>query len=441
MEPEFNFFQHWYPVSPVEDLDSKQPTAVTLLGLRLVIWKPKSSDFQVFLDQCPHRLAPLSEGRIDEETGNLMCSYHGWQFDRQGICTHIPQAENSELVSKSQKNLCAVALPVRQQQDLLWVWLDAKSSQQAGDTQLPLSPKVDASKGFVWSSFVRDLEYDWQTLVENVADPSHVPFSHHGVQGDRASARPIAFKIVQSSLNLIEATTEGRLQRTITFEPPCRLEYTFNLGDDSKQFGFVTYCIPVSPGKSRIVIQFARNAKTLYRLTPRWWDHISERNLVIDGDMVLLQQQEYFLQQRKSTESWKTAYQLPTSADRLVIEFRNWFDRYCHGQLPWSDVGINVSPTRNINNHRQQILDRYKQHTQHCRSCREALLVVQRLQAVLLIYFVVTVCAVALLPDELQLNLGLPLIVIALLGLGAYAWLRFWLRPRFYFVDYIHAHR
>jgi hypothetical protein len=129
--------------------------------------------------------------------------------------------------------------------------------------------------------------------------------------------------------------------------------------------------------------------------------------MVIDGDMVLLMQQEYFLQERKSTTSWKTAYQLPTSADRLVIEFRNWFDRYCHGQLPWNEVGINVPPTSNINSDRQQILDRYKQHTQHCRSCREALLVVQRLQAVLLIYFVITVCAVALLRDQLQL-MGLP---------------------------------
>ncbi|MBD2777753.1 Rieske 2Fe-2S domain-containing protein [Iningainema tapete] len=443
MNPEFNFFQHWYPITPFVDLDPKQPTAVTLLGLRLVIWKPKSSEtFQVFLDQCPHRKAPLSEGRIDEETGNLMCSYHGWQFDRQGICTHIPQAENPELVSNNQKNLCAVALPVRQQQDLLWVWPDAKSSQQALDTPLPLSPQVDASKGFVWSSFVRDLEYDWQTLVENVADPSHVPFSHHGVQGDRKQARPIALKIVQSTPNLIEVITEEGLQRTITFEPPCRLEYAIGLGNDGKQLGLVTYCIPVSPGKSRIVAHFTRNfAKTLHYLTPRWWDHLSERNLVLDGDMVLLMQQEYFLQQRKSTTSWKTAYQLPTSADRLVIEFRNWFDRYCHGQLPWSEVGIDVSPTWNINSDRQQILDRYKQHTQHCRSCREALLVVQRLQAVLLIYFAITVCAVALLDDRLKLTLGLPLIVTALLALGAYAWLRFWLSPRFYFVDYIHAHR
>lgn len=59
MEPEFNFFQQWYPLSPVEDLVLEQATSVTLLGLRLVIWKPKSSQtFRVFLDQCPHRLDP-----------------------------------------------------------------------------------------------------------------------------------------------------------------------------------------------------------------------------------------------------------------------------------------------------------------------------------------------------------------------------------------------
>ncbi|WP_333165278.1 Rieske 2Fe-2S domain-containing protein [Microcoleus sp. Pol12B4] len=443
MKPEFNFFEHWYPMIPLEDLDPKQPTSVTLLGLRLVIWKSKSSEtFQVFLDRCPHRLAPLSEGRIDDETGNLMCSYHGWQFDEQGICTHIPQAENPELVSKNKENLCAVALPVRQQQDLLWIWPDAKSSEQAANTPLPLSPQIDATQGFVWSSFVRDLEYDWETLVENVADPSHVPFAHHGVQGNRKQARPIAFKILQSTPNLIEGAIVGPFQTKITFEPPSRLEYAFIFGDDSKKLGLITYCIPVSPGKSRIVALFARNfGKTLYRLKPRWWDHITNRNVVLDGDMVLLQQQEYFLQQAKSTQSWKTAYQLPTSADRFVIEFRKWFDGYCHGQLPWSEVGIHVPPTRNINNDRQLTLDRYKQHTQHCSSCRKALLVVQRLQALLLGYFVVTVCAVALFPDELRLYVGLPLVVIALLGLGAYTWLRFWLRPRFYFLDYIHAHR
>ncbi|KJH71939.1 aromatic ring-hydroxylating dioxygenase subunit alpha [Aliterella atlantica] len=441
MEPEFDFFQHWYPLLPIEDLDPKQPTTATLLGLRLVIWKPKASDFRVFLDSCPHRLAPLSQGRIDDRTGNLMCSYHGWQFDEQGICTHIPQAEDPEIVSKQKDNLCAVSLPVRQQQDLLWVWLDANSSAQADSTPLPLSPQIDADKGFVWSSFVRDLEYDWQTLVENVADPSHVPFAHHGVQGDRNKATPMLMEIERSQPNLIVANVLGRLSSTITFEPPCRLEYALKFGDGSKQFGLVTYCLPVSPGKSRIVVQFPRNfAKTLHHLTPRWWEHINIRNQVLDGDMVLLQQQEHFLQQRQLIESWKTAYKLPTSADRFVIEFRKWFDKYSHGQLPWSKVGLNVPQTWN-NHDRAQILDRYNQHTRHCSSCSRTLLVVQRLQILLLIYFALTVSAVALLPDAWKVKLGLPLIVTAILGLGAYAWLKFWLSPKFYFVDYIHAQK
>jgi hypothetical protein len=45
MQAEFNFFQHWYPLSPVEDLDPRRPVPVTLLGIRLVIWKPKSINF------------------------------------------------------------------------------------------------------------------------------------------------------------------------------------------------------------------------------------------------------------------------------------------------------------------------------------------------------------------------------------------------------------
>lgn len=443
MQSEFNFFQQWYPVSPIEDLDPTQPTPVTILGIRLVIWKPQSSDtYRVFLDQCPHRLAPLSQGRIDDKTGNLMCSYHGWQFDSQGLCTHIPQAEDPQLVEKNQDNFCVVTLPIQQENGLLWVWPDAKSVEQAASTPLPLSSQIDASKGFVWSSIVRDLEYDWQTFVENLADPSHVPFAHHGVQGNREQAVPVPIKVVQSTLSLIEVNIERNFKTTITFEPPCRLEYAISLGDSGKRMGLITYCIPVSPGKSRIVAQFSRNfATTLHHLIPRWWDHITNRNELLDGDMVLLQQQEYFLQQKTLVESWKTAYKMPTGADRLVIEFRNWFDKYCHGQLPWGDVGIDVPITPTINDDRSVVLDRYKQHTQHCSSCRNTLKTLERSQIILLAYFAVTISGVAILPDALRLRLGLPLIITALLSLGVYTGLKLWLIPKFYFVDYIHAKR
>jgi phenylpropionate dioxygenase-like ring-hydroxylating dioxygenase large terminal subunit len=442
MQAEFNFFQHWYPLSPVEDLDSPRPVPVTLLGIRLVIWKPRDAEsYRVFLDQCPHRLAPLSEGKVDDQTGNLMCSYHGWQFDGQGICTHIPQAENPQLVTKNQRNFCVVSLPVRQENDLLWVWPDAKSAELAATISLPLSPYIDTNKGFVWSSYIRDLEYDWQTLVENVADPSHVPFSHHGVQGNRDKARSIPINVIQSTINLIEVSISRALPTTITFQPPCLLEYAISIGDSEKKLGLIVYCVPVSPGKSRIVAQFTRNfEKTLHYLTPRWWEHIKIRNLVLDGDMILLNQQEYLLQQKQESESWKTAYKLPTSADRLVIEFRTWFDKYCHGQLPYSKVGIS-NPETKINKNRAVMLDRYHQHTQHCSSCRKALKNLQRLQILLLTYFVISVCGVAVLSDTLRIQLGIPVVITVLLGLGVYSWLKFWLIPKFYFVDYIHAEK
>ncbi len=443
MQTEFNFCQHWYPLIPIEDLEPQKPKSITLLGKRLVIWQPtKSATYRVFLDQCPHRLAPLSEGRIEDKTGNLMCSYHGWEFNENGICKNIPQAENPEIITKNQENFCLISFPVRQQQEILWVWPDEKTAAIAENTPLPLSPQIDAAKGFVWSNYIRDLEYDWQTLIENLADPSHVPFAHHGVQGNREKAIPVPIKIVKSTINLIEVRIERGLPTVITFEPPCRFEYMINIGNTTKKLGLLFYCIPVSPGKSRVVAQFSRNfAKNLHQVIPRWWNHLHERNLVLDGDMIMLNQQEYSLQKKQLHQSWKTAYKLPTNADKFVIEFHNWFDKYCQGKLPWQDLGISVSESPTINDNHGEMLDRYKQHTQHCSSCRTAVKNLERLQIGLLAYFVIIISGVAVLPDYWRLQLGLLLVITAISGLGIYSWLKFSLIPKFYFVDYVHAEK
>lgn len=79
-----------YPLAVVQDLDARRPTPAQLLGIPIVLWRDGGGSWRAFEDRCPHRLAPLSEGRIDED-GTLMCSYHGWQFEGSGACTRIPQ--------------------------------------------------------------------------------------------------------------------------------------------------------------------------------------------------------------------------------------------------------------------------------------------------------------------------------------------------------------
>jgi phenylpropionate dioxygenase-like ring-hydroxylating dioxygenase large terminal subunit len=69
------------------------PCNLQILGRKVVIWYDKQlSKWQTFVDMCPHRLAPLSEGRIDEQ-GCLQCCYHGWSFKGDGSCARIPQAQ------------------------------------------------------------------------------------------------------------------------------------------------------------------------------------------------------------------------------------------------------------------------------------------------------------------------------------------------------------
>jgi phenylpropionate dioxygenase-like ring-hydroxylating dioxygenase large terminal subunit len=88
----FDWLDQWYPFAPVCDLDPGAPHGKTVLGLSVVAWYDRGAgEWRVFDDACPHRLAPLSQGRVDDK-GRLQCVYHGWCFDGAGACKFIPQA-------------------------------------------------------------------------------------------------------------------------------------------------------------------------------------------------------------------------------------------------------------------------------------------------------------------------------------------------------------
>jgi nitrite reductase/ring-hydroxylating ferredoxin subunit len=52
-----------------------------------------------------------AEGRVEKSTGNLMCSYHGWQFQGEGKCTSIPQAIDPKAAATAIASPRACATP------------------------------------------------------------------------------------------------------------------------------------------------------------------------------------------------------------------------------------------------------------------------------------------------------------------------------------------
>lgn len=51
----FAWLKNWYPVSNVADLTTAEPSAHTLLNIKLVVWRDSSGSWAAAEDRCPHR--------------------------------------------------------------------------------------------------------------------------------------------------------------------------------------------------------------------------------------------------------------------------------------------------------------------------------------------------------------------------------------------------
>jgi hypothetical protein len=85
-EEPFVWRDHWYPVSLIEDLDPSVPTPFQLLGRELVVWKDAQGEWRVFLDKCPHRLAPLSVSSPPQFPTKSFKWEHSGILNRASVC-------------------------------------------------------------------------------------------------------------------------------------------------------------------------------------------------------------------------------------------------------------------------------------------------------------------------------------------------------------------
>lgn len=76
------------PVGLSRDLACNEIAPVRHGGDAFVLWRDEGGILHAFEDRCPHRGVRLSLGFVRDN--RLACLYHGWQFDGDGACRHIP---------------------------------------------------------------------------------------------------------------------------------------------------------------------------------------------------------------------------------------------------------------------------------------------------------------------------------------------------------------
>lgn len=363
-EPQLNWRTCWYPIAFAVDVPADKPYGFSIFAEPFVLFQDGEGQLVCLLDRCPHRLAKLSDGQVID--GRLECLYHGWQFDQNGACAHIPHLLEGASVPE---RACVPSFPVQEHQGIIWIWADG-SVPPAPETP----PGIEGleTDGLFVVDTATDLPFDHAFLVENLLDPAHVYISHDGTELNirREDAAPLAIEVLSTSVHGIQ----GRFRRAdrpqapwakITFHAPMLVHYDFSNPAYGVVGGLGLYALPVAPGHSRILVRrYGTFFKRSFTLKPRWLEHLRQ-NKILEEDLDFIVAQERFF--RQSAQPLKSAYFPLKTCDTLVMEHRRWLDRF--GQnLPWY-VGFTTAKMPDVNYPVPALATRFERHTQSCQAC------------------------------------------------------------------------
>lgn len=149
--------------------------AKTLLGESILF--ARNTDGVVFAlrDVCPHRAMPLSCGRFDGQ--QVECCYHGWKFDKDGVCRDIPWLTGHEAIDPT--NIKVRTYAVHEAQGNIWIFMADKAGTTPDHVQHrpPVLPGLAANAApGLWTTAMFPCHVDHGVI--GLMDPAHGPFVH-----------------------------------------------------------------------------------------------------------------------------------------------------------------------------------------------------------------------------------------------------------------------
>lgn len=317
----------WHPVMWADDL-ADGPAAATLLDEPIVVVR-LGAEVAAFRDLCVHRGTALSLGWVDGE--HLICAYHGWTYNRDGVCTRIPATHGDNIPRKAR----LTRYRAQERHGLVWVCLtDAEPTMPIPEFPEFADPTYRT---------IKIPSYDWACSaarrVENFVDFSHFPWVHEGILGDRA--RPeipdhevvrnetmLRFELgIEEPANPLKAdVADGKVQRepsTYTLSMPFTVHLDQPLPDE-RHFVLFLATSPVGAKQTRSFTWNARN----YQLDP------SEDQGFIEFQQTILEQDRVVVESQRPEE-------LPIDltqelhirgVDRVSIDYRRWLAELAAGK-------------------------------------------------------------------------------------------------------------
>jgi len=264
LTPQDHFDLQWYVIGTKSDFPVNKPVKTTIWGKNYVVWRNINDTYVGLDDACSHKGASLSKGKVCNN--NVVCPYHGYEFDSAGTLTKVPgicfrpspiyDVPNFQVIEKNG-----------------WVYLNTyyNKSEPSNNLKENIFVEEEVAKNDSVVFLNMDFNCYSRILSENSLDVMHIGFVH--TFGNSKNPRPIEEyppRLVgphHYKTSYLYEPGEQSMAKKVFGSKQLRVENEFILPHTTVArviFGdfvstVITFALPISENKSRLFVKTYRN--------------------------------------------------------------------------------------------------------------------------------------------------------------------------------------
>lgn len=162
----------WYVAAFSREVQSGSPLRRVLLDTPVLLYRTEAGQPVALYDRCPHRGAPLSNGK--QIGDDIQCGYHGIRYGRDGRCTHVPSQPGTPAA------MSVSSYPLVEKWKWIWIWLGDPA--KADEDLIPDHDWLLLNDDSLITTpfFTVQLGCNIQIFHDNLLDASHLSYVHLG---------------------------------------------------------------------------------------------------------------------------------------------------------------------------------------------------------------------------------------------------------------------
>lgn len=175
----------WYAAGFSAEM-TQEPIIRTLLGRPVVLYRTAAGQAVALGDRCPHRFAPLHQGKVFDDA--IRCPYHGLRFGPDGRCVDNPIGNG-----KIPQAAHVPSYPLREVDGIIWLWFGEQVPDEDAIIRFEIFGEADC-----WAT-VEDhmpVAASYALVADNLLDLSHAEFLHPALATEGFNKR-VQFSMAQ----------------------------------------------------------------------------------------------------------------------------------------------------------------------------------------------------------------------------------------------------